>query len=118
MWPIDVHKLFVTNELLNSIVKETNEYARLVIGNKTLTRKSQLHRWKETNLPEIKSFLGIILYKGLVRKPETADYWSKSILYTDLFVSKLMTRERFEMLLSFVHFNDNTFQNIKIIIQN
>ncbi len=44
---------------------------------------------------------------GLVPKPEISLYWSKNILYIDAFITKLMTRVRFELLIKFMHFNNN-----------
>ena len=107
-WPIDIYKLFITDDLLDMISSATNEYAQQVIADRHVTRRSRLISWKDTTPEEILKFFGIILYMGLVDKPEIALYWSKSMLYDDPFVPKQMSRERFEQLWSFIHFSDNS----------
>ena len=42
--PFDVYKLFVTEDVLSHIVKETNRYANQVLQSQTVTRKSLLSK--------------------------------------------------------------------------
>lgn len=106
--PIDVYGLFVSDDIIDMIVQETNRYAQQEIDAATVTRRSRLVSWKPTNRQEIKIFFGIVIFMGLVVKPEIQLYWCKSMLYDDPFVPKLMSRERFELLYRFLHFVDNT----------
>ena len=106
--PIDVFNLLVDDEVVEYILSETNKFASQCIANTTVTRRSSLNNWKDTNAVEMRQFFGVLIYMGLVPKPEIALYWSKSVLYADPFVPKIMTRERFQMLVRFVHFNDNS----------
>lgn len=106
--PIDVFALFLSDDIIDMIVQETNRYAEQKLTAARVTRRSRLVSWRPTNREEIKRFFGIIIYMGLVVKPEIRLYWSKSMLYDDSFVTKLMSRERFEILFRFVHFVDNT----------
>ena len=39
VWPIDIFELFVTDEVVDCIVAETNRYASQVIDSQTVTRK-------------------------------------------------------------------------------
>lgn len=105
--PIDVYNLFITDELLDLIVTETNKYAQQVIDGVQLTRRSRLHAWKGTSRDEIRKFIGLLIYMGLIPKPEISLYWSKSKLYVDRLVPEILTREKFELLLRFIHFSDN-----------
>ena len=106
--PIDLYALFVSDTIIDMIVLETNRYAQQKIDAARVTRRSRLVSWKPTDREEMKRFFGIVIYMGLVVKPEIQLYWSKSTLYDDPFVPKLMSRERFEILYRCLHFVDNT----------
>ncbi|CAH1960999.1 unnamed protein product [Acanthoscelides obtectus] len=103
--PYDFFKIFLSDELLDLIVLETNRYARQC-ENKPLAVNSRLHRRRDTNRVEITTFFGIVMYMGLARLPKMTDYWSKNPLYSNK-VSCKMSRNRFELLLRVLHFNDN-----------
>lgn len=80
--PVDFFEIFLSDGILSLIVAETNRYANQVI-NKGLSQKSRVHRWRDTNSEEIKTFFGICLWMGLSRYPRMADYWRKSSLYSN-----------------------------------
>lgn len=105
--PFDTYNLFVTEEIISEIVTETNKYADQVLQNTKITRRSRLKCWTPTNAHEIKKFLGLIIAMGLVRKPKLELYWSKKTIYDYPFICNNMSRDRFSLLLRFVHFNDN-----------
>ncbi|PIO63845.1 hypothetical protein TELCIR_14541, partial [Teladorsagia circumcincta] len=72
--PSDYFELFLNDELLDLIVLETNRY-----GRKEMQDKEK--EWTDTTVEEIKKFLGICLYMGLVRLPKLRDYWDVMLLY-------------------------------------
>ena len=45
----------------------------------TIRRSSRLKKWKDTDKTEIKKFLAIVLYMGVVKLPSIQSYWSKDI---------------------------------------
>ena len=51
-------------------------------------------------------FLGIIIEMGLVQMPEIDYYWSKSKLFGSEVIQNTMSRDRFELLLKFYHFEE------------
>lgn len=108
--PIDFYNLFVDDEIVDVIVTHTNLYAEQEIVKKIMlediTPGSRINAWKETDPNEIKLFFAILLWMGLDKKPSIGDYWSSSILYQNP-ISKFMSRNRFELLLSFIHFANN-----------
>ncbi|XP_045126108.1 piggyBac transposable element-derived protein 4-like [Portunus trituberculatus] len=106
--PIDMFALFITDDILDTIVSQTNIYSQQKINAAPLTRRSRLIAWKPTTRNEIKKFLGIILYMGIVGMPDISSYWSKNKLYAGSYISSVMTRERFEILLRCIHFRDNS----------
>ena len=110
--PIDVYNMFVTDEIMELIVEQTNLYARQIINNQTVTRKSRLNDWVPTSIEEMKNFLGLVIAMGLNHKPSIKNYWSKDPLYAQNFFPRVMSRDRFLLLLRFIHFNNNDTQNI------
>ena len=52
-------------------------------------------------------FLGIIIEMGLVQMPKLDYYWSNSQLYGSEIIRSAIARDRFELLLKFLHFSDN-----------
>nr|CAI5841656.1 unnamed protein product [Callosobruchus analis] len=92
------------------MVKQTNIYAdqKIVkqIVDESIGPKSRLNDWVTTNSAEMKVFLGMIIWMGLDRKRTLKDYCSRSALYANQ-ISKLIPRNRFEILLRMWHFSNN-----------
>jgi hypothetical protein len=59
---------------LNSIVVETNWYARYKLLELQLSPRSIWSRWSDVSVPEIKAFLGLIINMGLMPLPDIKDY--------------------------------------------
>lgn len=104
--PYQFFSLFVGDDVINLIVNETNRYAQQLIQNKNLKRKARLKRWTPTDASEIRNFLGILLWMGLVQMLSIACYWKKDGIY-QCNIPKYMSRNRFELLLSTFHLSDN-----------
>lgn len=107
--PVEVFHLFVTNEIMNHIVIETNRYASQSIEALRVLKKKKHHlsEWTDTSLEEMKKFFGLLLWMGIVNYGSIAEYWSTSPLLQNQVASNVMPRNRFQMLLSCFHFNDN-----------
>ena len=55
----------------------------------------------------MKKFLGLIFVTGIVQKPKLELYWSmRGIFQTPIF-SQTMSRNRFQLIQRYLHFNDN-----------
>ena len=70
-----------------------------------------MHEWKDTDLTEMKTFLGMCILMGLVYKPRIWMYWSTDTMYNTPFFNQLMTRTRFQLLNKFLHFQNNEDPN-------
>ena len=106
--PIDFfHKMF-PDVLYENIAKETNRYASEVIESKVLGPKSRFLKWTETNAQEIQAFLGLRIAMGLCTKPTIEDYWSETWLTNTPNFAQVMTRNRYKLLSSFLHFANNS----------
>lgn len=100
-------KLFITDEIIDLIVLETNRNADQVLSKLRLTKSSRFSKWTPTDATEIKQFLGLLMWMGLVQMPSLKDYWSLKIMYKNSVAKNIMSRNRFELILRFWHFSDN-----------
>ncbi|XP_014616305.1 PREDICTED: piggyBac transposable element-derived protein 4-like [Polistes canadensis] len=102
------YELFVPNQSFEEIAEQTNLYASQQLEDRYSQR---LSKWTVTNKNEIKRFFGLILWMGLVKLPSLHLYWSHDPAYMQTFPKKIMSRNRFELLLRMIHFADNRKSN-------
>ena len=100
--PLEMFSHFFTEELLSLIVRETNLFAA-----QCLSAANNSSTW-DTNLEEIKAYLGFMVVMGVNRLPEIRDYWSTDTKLNNAFISSRITRKRFEEISRYLHFVDNT----------
>ena len=67
--PLAIFQLFFTDELAEQIVTETYRYAEQCIARKQVKNNSRDKRWKPLTVSELKAYVGIILYRGVVWNP-------------------------------------------------
>ena len=101
--PLEMFSHFFVDDILSLIVRETNRFAAqcLVAANTTTTT------W-ETNLEEIRAYLGFMVVMGVNRLPEIRDYWSVDSKLNNTFISSRVTRKCFEEITRYLHFVDNS----------
>ncbi|XP_025205105.1 piggyBac transposable element-derived protein 4-like [Melanaphis sacchari] len=105
--PYDYFKLFLTDDILNCMVLETNRNAEQYLKSIRLSRSSRFHSWEPITLEDMTKFIGLLLWMGVVKYPTISDYWSKAERYENNVASKIMSRNKFELILRFWHFADN-----------
>ena len=66
-----------------------------------------MNKWVETDQKEMKKFFGLILWMGLVRLNSIEKYWSKNTLFRKDVPRATMSRNRFQLFLSVLHFSNN-----------
>ncbi|KAK3735838.1 hypothetical protein QZH41_007478 [Actinostola sp. cb2023] len=103
---IDVFSILFNNEILLKIVAETNRYARQKLSENAL----RLSNWKDTTAVEIRAYLGVCIIMGLNSLPCIADYWSSDPFLGNEGIKQVMTKNRFEELSRFLHFNDSSVE--------
>ena len=54
----------------------------------------------------MRKFIGIVFAMGLVSLPSYKKYWSRDPIYKNNFFRNVMSRERFEHIICFLHFGD------------
>ena len=88
------------------IVVETNRYAR----QKLSTSPERLANFVLVTRAEIKAFMGINIIMGIAKLPQVALYWSSDDYFGNQGIKKVMSKNRFEEIGSYLHFNDSSVE--------
>lgn len=105
---IEVFSHFAGNEFFELICKETNKYALMSFADQNRKKLKSDDNWEDCDPNEITAFFTLCIIMSVVKKPSLQSYWStKEIIATKIF-SKVMTLRRFQSIMRFLHFADNT----------
>ena len=74
----------------------------------TLKPSSRFWKWKPATVDEIKAFFAMGSAMGITKQQDMHDYWSKNKVTSTPFYGSVMPRDRFLLLISFLHYSDNT----------
>lgn len=99
--------LYLADVVINLIVEETNRFADQFIQGDIDPDNTCLAQWEPVTFLEIKKFIGVMLLMGIIYKPSLHMYWSTDIDYSTQVFSQIMKRDRFFLILKFLHFHDN-----------
>eukprot|EP00731_Ephydatia_muelleri_P013715 Em0007g1025a len=112
--PVDFFFELFPQDLLTYIVQESNRYGQQYLMNHAAyleehprARANQFKR-KPIVEDEIKKFIALVIGMGIVNMPDMQQYWSTSWPFTSTNFSSIMSRDRFLLLLKFLHLADNT----------
>lgn len=101
--------IFFTEHFLNLLVVQTNLYANQEIEKQgSIRRSSRLALWKDIDTAEMRVFLGLLLHMGPCTFPTIEHYWNTDPFYKMPFWGSVMSRNRFQLILRFLHFADNS----------
>ena len=93
--PIEFVNRFLDDELLSSIVEETNLYSTQKNPNKPLN----------VTMQEIRNFIGIVYMMSVYKLPATRMYWNNTTRIER--IATVMTCNRWEAIKNHLHFNNN-----------
>ena len=105
--PMDFFNLMFDEAMWDTIVVQTNLYARNRITNDQLSRHSRLTKWTDVNVDEMKVFFALVFAMGIVRKPDIADYWISEECIKTPFFGEHMAKDRFLNILGNLHLVNN-----------
>ena len=76
--PIRYFSHFITSDMLQNVVTQTNLYARQYIESHDLAPYSRVRLWSKSifDMSQLQRFLAIILLMGLVMCPEIKSHWA------------------------------------------
>ncbi len=95
--PLEYFRKFITTEMLELLMEQTNLYS---------VQKSERHSNVNTTVKELEVLIGLYLRMGLCQLPGNRAYWENDTRCP--MVADNMSRNRFQTLLSSLHFTDNT----------
>lgn len=110
---INYFSLFLTDEIIEQIVIESNRYANAKINNlKPLPKRSMWWSWQDITVVEFKAFVGIILNMGIHPKPDIDDFFSNDWLDYQPFFKDIFSKERFLQIFWNLHLNPPPAGNV------
>ena len=102
--PLQYLQLFLDDDILNTIVRNTNKYALWKIDQEDLVQ-SQV--WpKVLDKEELLAFIGIHILTGLNPVPSYKVLWDESPFLGNEGVKRVMSKNRFEQINRFLHVGD------------
>ncbi|CAK9796923.1 PiggyBac transposable element-derived protein 4 [Anthophora quadrimaculata] len=101
-----VFSLFLDEKVISLLVTETNRYAEQKLHQRETAEHARLNRWKPTTSEEMIKFIGLMIWMGLVQTP-LVKCWSTDPIYNFPLPRSKMPRNRFELLLTNLHFANN-----------
>ncbi|XP_029844027.2 piggyBac transposable element-derived protein 3-like [Ixodes scapularis] len=92
--PLQYFQMYFGDEFIEKVVYETNLYSTQQTGCSI-----------NTNVAELRSFIGILLMMGVIGMPSFEDYWANQTRCDK--IANVMPVKRFKKLRRFIHFIDN-----------
>ena len=111
--PIDFLHLYLDGGIMESFVRNTNLIGvKLIASLRKRTKGPNKLLWNPTSIGELYRLFSVFLHMGMKRQPSMRSYWSNDPRYSDTFVKKSFTRDRFELLKKCLHVvNPSAFTN-------
>lgn len=109
---MDVFFSIIDNDILLLMCNETNRYAHQRLNSGPVRRSSRMSRWKDVDIDEMKKFLGVLMFSGVVVYLYflLMNHIGKKTVYNyyhELFHKIGMSYNRFIIILKCWHFVDN-----------
>ena len=101
--PMDLFKLFFTDELVKKIICETNNYAKKKLEGKTLSANSIWRSWRNMENAEFWAFIAVIINMGTMPLANLQEYWSRNNVSYIPFHSETFTGDRFSQIFWMLH---------------
>ncbi|KAF6215883.1 hypothetical protein GE061_000218 [Apolygus lucorum] len=79
--PFGFFRLLFTDEFFVYLANETNAYAEYVLRIPGIGPRSRICEWKKVTVDELKTFLGIVFYQGMIQARRYNDYWKRHYLF-------------------------------------
>lgn len=96
--PLTYFQHFLKDNFIQEITDNTNLYSTQRTGKSV-----------GTNLQEMRSFIGIELFMGIINMPSYCDFWSQSFRYEQ--IASVMPLKRYQALRRNIHFANNEEDN-------
>ncbi|CAF4506482.1 unnamed protein product [Rotaria sp. Silwood2] len=119
--PIDYWNYIFPKNFIEMIVYETNRYAENICNNPR-RQYSRINKWEPTNIEELNVFIALLIWQGIIKKSELQMYFTTDELLATPIFNKIITADRFQLLLKMLHFEtdpnpDITLKKIWLVIE-
>ena len=110
--PLETLKLFLTDDLINSLVTHTNTYADIMKNTPQIQEKMNTQNrnifnlWVPVTFDEMWTYLAVSSIMGILGKPKYDLFWSKDPFISTPIFSRLMRRDRYTQIRKMIHFTD------------
>lgn len=108
---INVFQYFVDNSFISMVVEMTNMFHNYFVLNVDLRAHSRFQKWYDVTCAEMYIFLALMMLMTRNRHLSIEEHWSSDILLQAPIFSKLMSRNRFCMILGMLHFSLRSEEN-------
>lgn len=98
--PLQLFQLFFTGSVVDTIVKNTNSFARM------RSEAGKRFLWLPLKAEELYSYIALVIYMGLLGAKNIIDYWSGKEIYRLPFPKSVMSRSRFQAISWNLHLCD------------
>ncbi|CAG8637966.1 14876_t:CDS:2 [Cetraspora pellucida] len=98
--PYRLIRLFFSQTILNTILTNTNEYMQ------SKNAGIAEHSWSSLTLDELKIWLGIIIYMGVIKLLSVTDYWSTDFKYSKYDISQIISMIHFQQIKYYLYISD------------
>nr|XP_032816367.1 piggyBac transposable element-derived protein 4-like [Petromyzon marinus]XP_032816368.1 piggyBac transposable element-derived protein 4-like [Petromyzon marinus] len=108
--PLDYFKLFLTDEMLDRIVTETNRHAARCGANMHLTGPgpgSVSGEGRPVTRSSLSTFLGVVLIMGINMLPALPYHWADDDSLGNQFIRRSISHKRFREILRYLHISDD-----------
>lgn len=95
--PINLFLLFFTNNMLDTIVTNTNLYSL------SKNAGGAGRQWENINRKELIIWIALVIYQGLFKLPSLNQYWNEDTKLPIHTISKQMSLKRFEQIKRYLH---------------
>ncbi|KAI2650763.1 PiggyBac transposable element-derived protein 4 [Labeo rohita] len=97
--PLQYFELFFSKSVLQTVVEHTNTYGAMRFEGKKKP-------WEDISIKDLKSFIALVIYMGVLKCFTLTDYWKKSDLYSLPYPARIMTGRKFLNICAALHISD------------
>ena len=108
---IDYFELYFGESVMDTLVTHTNGYFLYMGGYRSDKNFARKLKWRNTSIAELYVFLAHVILMARIKLHSVSDYWARNSLYTLPIFGKYMSRDRFQLLMQFLHISDRRREN-------
>ena len=98
--PLDLFKLFFSEDAVKTLCQNTNKQAARNIA------RGAKYRWVDVGVDEFYRYIGLVFYMCMIKLDHISDYWRRNTIFSIPFVAEVMARNRYQTISWNVHMSD------------